>query len=308
MPMTNVEESGSLINLTKEYLSDTRYTIKLDDLVKQEIRRVLLLTSDDNFVVEGTNWSVEEFTRRLKEYENIIDNLLSISCYIAHYGKPEHLPILQKLLARLTDRLEPKGGLVVWTELRWYPVMLLLYSAGISAIASENYDNLSAILLAKVGSPSSRNTSTPLALVISETIKELARIDAFKQLPGHEKQYVPRSEYLFKLLQPMLDDILFLGRDYERFFDQFEILLALVHADLYQQESSSQHIWGPMGRFGWKYRNDNNNPLKEIIADASRDKESWPPIAAGLFGGDYARFEIISSGYEKRIAGLDWGW
>jgi len=306
MPMTNIEESGSLIDLTKEYLSDTRYTIKLDDLVKQEIRQVLLLTSDDNFVVEGTNWSVEEFTRRLKEYEQIVDNLLNISCYIAHYGKPEHLPILRNSLARLIDRLEPKGGLIVWTALRWYPVMLLLYSAGISAIASEKYDNLSAMLLAKVGSSRFSKATTPLALAIGEPIVELSRIDAFKQLPGHERQYVPRSEYLFKLLQPMLDDILFLGRDYERVFDQFEILLALVHADLDQQESPKTSIWGPIGRFGWKYENDNNNPLKEIIADAKRYKESWGPLAAGLFGGDYARFEKISSGYEKRIAGLGW--
>ena len=306
MPMTSIEESGSVIDLTKEYLSDNRYTIKLDDLVKQEIRQVLLLTSDDNFVVEGTKWSLEEFTRRLKEYEQIVENLLSISCYIAYYGKPEHLPILRNSLTRLTDRLEPKGGLVVWTALRWYPVMLLLYSAGISAIASEKYDNLSAILLAKVGSPRSSKATIPLALAIGEPIVELERTHAFKQLPGHERQYVARSEYIFKLLQPMLDDTLFLGRDYERVFDQFEILLALVHADLDQQESPKTHVWGPVGRFGWKYENDENNPLKEIIAEAEGYRESWGPLAAGLFGRDYPRFEKVISEYVKLIAGLNW--
>ena len=30
----------------------------------------------------------------------------------------------------------------------------------------------------------------------------------------------------------MLDDLLFLGRDYENNFDRFEVLLALVYADL----------------------------------------------------------------------------
>ena len=125
MPMTNSEQPSSLIDQAKEYLSETRYTIKLDDLVKQEIRQVLFLTADDNFVVAGTKWSVEEFTRRLKEYERIVDNLLNISCCIAYYGKSEHLPILRNSLARLTDRLEPKSGHVVWAELRWYPVMLV---------------------------------------------------------------------------------------------------------------------------------------------------------------------------------------
>ena len=182
--------------------------------------------------------------------------------------------------------------------------MLLLYSTGISAVASEKYDNLAAILLAKVRSSQQLKATTTLTLVIPEFTK----IDAFKQLPGHERHFVPCSEYLFKLLQPMLDDLLFLGRDYEQYFDQLEVLLALVYADLRQQESSNTSIWGPIGRFGWKYESDNDNPLKEIIADAKRYKESWGPLAAGLFGGDYARFENISSGYEKRIARLDWGW
>ena len=180
------------------------------------------------------------------------------------------------------------------------------YSVGISAIASEKYDNLSAILLAKIGSSRRSTATAPLALAIGEPILELTRVEAFKQLPGHERQYVPRSEYLHKLLQPMLDDILFLGRDYDRLFDQFEILLALVHADLNQQESFSSHIWGPVGRFGWKY-NSNNNPLKEIIIDAERYQESWGPLKAGLFGGNYSRFEKISTEYSKMIAGLGWG-
>ncbi len=306
MPMTNLEQSSSLVDLTKEYLSDTRYTIKLDDLVKQEIRKVLLLTADDNFPIGGTDGSLEEFTHRLKEYERIVDDLLRVSCCIAYWGKPEHLPTLRNSLARLTDRLEPKGGLIVWTALRWYPIMLLLYSTGISAIASDKYDNLAAILLAKVGSSRLLKATTTLTQAIGEPIVEIERTEPFKQLPGHERQYVPRSEYLFKLLQPMLDDILFLGRDYEQKFDQFEVLLALVNADLDQQESSGTHIWGPVGRFGWKYKDEDINPLKEIIADAKRKKESWGPLVAGLFGGDYARFEKISSEYVKIIAGLNW--
>ena len=71
---------------------------------------------------------------------------------------------------------------------------------------------------------------------------ELERTKAFSQLPGHKRHYVPCSEYLFKLLQPMLDDILFLGRDYEQYFDRFEVLLALVHADLEQAQSKSTHV------------------------------------------------------------------
>ena len=305
MPMTNTDASGNVVNVTKEYLSDSRYTIKLHDLVVQELREILLQTSEDNFAVQGINWSLEEFTRRLKEYERIVDDLLRILSCIAYWGKQEHLPVLKIALMRLTDRLEPKSGLVVWQALRWYPTMLLFYGTGISALASDRYENLAAVLLTRVGSSRSTTPSTPFTLVIGEATTKL--YDAFKQLPGHERQYVPRSEYLFKLLQPTLDDLLFFGRDYEQDFDRFEVLLALVHADLKQEQSEGSHgIWGPIGRFGWKFHHYDANPLKDLIADANRQKESWGPLDAGLFGGDYTRFEKIASEYTRFVMDLNW--
>jgi len=160
------------------------------------------------------------------------------------------------------------------------------------------------MLLTKVGSSRSTGVSTEFTLSIGEAILELERTNVFKRLPGHERHYVPRSEYLFKLLQPILDDLLFLGRDYERYFDRFEVLLALVHADL--EKVDGDRIWGPVGRFGWKFRDGVVDPLKEILVEAERQKESWGPLKAGLFGGDYSRFETISSEYSKMIAGLNW--
>ena len=304
MPMTHTEETGDIVNFAKEYLSDPRYTIKLHDLVIQKLRETLLLTSEDNFAVHGADLSLEEFTRRLKEYEHTIEDLQRISCCLAYWGKQEHLPVLRTALTRLTDRLEPKSGQRIWLALRWYPMILLLYSVGISALAADNYNNLAAMFLTRVGNSRSIGSSTELTLSIGEAILEIERIEAFKQLPGHERHYAPRSEYLFKLLQPMFDDLLFLGRDYERYFDHFEVLLALVHADLEQVERS--HIWGPVGRFGWKLKDPDANPLKDVIDEAERQKESWGPLHAGLFGGDYSRFENISTEYVKLVSSLNW--
>lgn len=266
---------------------------------------MLLLTSEDNFAVQGAKWSIEEFTRRLKEYENIVDNLLRVSSCIAFWETREHLPVLRRALIRLTDRLDSKGGLIVWNALHWYPVMLLLYCTGISALAAEKYDNLASILLTRVGASRSYDAPAELVLAIGESILELNRTKAFEQLPGHERHYVPRSEYLFKLLQPMLDDLLFLGRDYENNFDKFEVLLALVYADFEKQYKES-HFWCPVGRFAWKLRETHTNPLKEIIDEAAREKDSWGPIKAGLFSGDYSRFKDVTNDVLDFLPKLGW--
>ena len=131
-------------------------------------------------------------------------------------------------------------------------------------------------------------------------------MDAFKLLPGHEKHYVPRSEYLFKVLQPIIDDTLFVGKTYESLFDRYEVIQALVYADLHEKES--RRVWGPIGRFGWKYNEflSDENPFKNIVAEADEIKTDWPPLQAGLFQGSYDRFMYIANEYAKVLDNVHW--
>jgi hypothetical protein len=129
--------------------------------------------------------------------------------------------------------------------------------------------------------------------------------DAFKLLPGHERHYAARSEYLFKLLQPPLDDVLFLGSDYEAAFDRFEILLALEYA--HQDNRATGDVWGPVGRFGWKYRRGSSgNPYAELVSEAAAMGSAWPPLVAGLFGGSSERFQELAKNYAALLARLSW--
>ena len=84
----------------------------------------------------------------------------------------------------------------------------------------------------------------PLVFALGKAITQLEINDTFKRVPSHERNYTPRSEYLYKFLQPQLDDLLFFGKDYERYFDEFEIMLALLHVDLNLQESPDASTWG----------------------------------------------------------------
>ena len=299
----------NIIELSKEYLSDDRFTIKLHDLVVQKIREVLNFTSDDNFIVPGTPFSVDELKNRLNHYEVSVFDLLTIVTCVSYWGGIKHYPILKKAVSRVTDRIDPQGGLVIWNSLRWYPVILLLYCAGIAALSSEKYDNLFILFSANVGESRTRGDSSELILAIGDAIAELERTDAFKKLPGHERNYVARSEYIFKLLQPWLDDILFLGREYEEMFDRFEIFLALVYADYYYDTSKQfSRIWGPIGRFGWKYhsRRGKENIFKIIADEAQRSGKNWPPLNAGFFQGSIDRFIEISEKYEEILQKLNW--
>lgn len=290
--MTTVEQA-------KELLSEERHKLKLYDMVTRVTREVLSATSEDHFAVQAS-WVPEEFFDRLRRYEATTAELLGIQALLGFWGEPWTESVLTLGPRRLLDRLQSVGGLKMWIALRWYPELLLLYNTGIAAVASGKYSNLREAMLVTVPEITRvHGEGATLVRAVTAQMKELQ--DAFKFLPGHEKQYVPRSEYLFKLLQPQLDELLFLGSDYETHFDRFEILYALEHAYQLSEEYQGRY-WGPVGRFGWKFgRGAHGSPYHMLVAEAEREGASWPPVRAGLFGGSIDRFKEVASKYQQEV-------
>ena len=66
-------------------------------------------TADDSFPTGGP-FSPEEFLRRLSKYEGLCGDLAILLACIAYWAKATHKTILQKSLARSTDRLEIKAA------------------------------------------------------------------------------------------------------------------------------------------------------------------------------------------------------
>lgn len=302
------KEIRTLQETIKSYLSDKKDKIRLDDIVTNEIRRVLDSTGGKDFPVQTANVDSQEFANRLKRYEHIVADLQMMVTLIAKWGTEEHRGVLEKIFSRVSESNIVSEGKVAWLTLRWYPVMILLYSGGVAALSNLNYNNLATMFKAPIRFKHSDSSTHEVILPTVEEILKVMRSDLFKTLPGHERHYVPRSEYIFKVLQPPLEDLLFLGRSYELLFDKFEVLFALVYADLtYEQGNTLSRVWGPPGRFGWKYHSRYpDNPFSKIVTEAAQQKEDWGPVRAGLFQGSYNRFKMIAEKYEELIKRLQW--
>lgn len=285
---------------TKELLSDAKYRIHLHDLVTEKTRETMALTDDENFPIDGS-WNEEEFANRLKDYERATNDLVTIASLFGRWATADHSDILTLPARRLAGRIQPASGLNVWLSFRWYPVFLLTYSLGISAVSSSNYMNLAEFFHVLI-TDQRRGTDLPLILAVVSGVSDLNA--AFKSLPGHERQYVPYSEYLYTRLQPKLDDLLFLGNEYETIFDRFELFLALEHSHLNQKHG--RNFWGPIGRFGWKHPRGYGSPFLNLVQEANVAKGNWPPLKAGLFDGSFDRFEEVSTAYADLLGKLGW--
>ena len=102
------------------------------------------------------------------------------------------------------------------------------------------------------------------------------------------------------LVLGLLEDLLFLGRTYDRHFDRFEIFLALTYAD------AMEINWGPPGRFAWKRRSTSIDPYVELMGEAKRMGDDWPPVRVGLFKGSTKRFLETAERYKQRLDILTW--
>ncbi|PTO71492.1 caspase family protein [Vibrio splendidus] len=292
------ESTEDKIEYVKELLSSERSQIKLHDFSIEEVRRYLSSTSEDNFAF-NRHFSNEELLERVDLYEKSTKDLSVIVACLAHWANENQLNSLIKIMTRSCDRLlESQGGQTVWLNLRWYPLLILTYSAGIAAIESKNYKSLAEVFNINLEGTDHDHRGSFFIQKVASAASDL--VGVFKQIPEYERKYTPLSEYLFKILQPDLDDLFFLSTGYEPLFDEFEILFALVTADL--QEQRIGRVYGPIGRFGWKgTRGGGDSPFQKLLNEANLHQEKWGPIQAGMFGGSYERFKKISNSYKTEI-------
>jgi len=291
------------IKKVKKLLSDNSSTIELHDYLVSEVQIFLSRSTEDHFSTHHS-FSSDELQNRLTKYEEISLHMTVLLLCVAHWGNEVHLKILQKMIGRAMDSLELRRGSSLWYRIHWYPMITLMYYLGIAAVAGGRFDSLLSMFSTPVAITDSTEMEETFLDSVRKAMLELAQSNMWEKLPGLEKQYTPLSEYLYELLQPIVDDVLFTGKSYDNLFDEFEVHLALAMSDAGTQLHNSD--WGHIGRFGWKQFHYDKGPLLRIIENADRLDEKWEPLKAGLFGGDILRFLDVAKGFQARIQKLNW--
>ena len=289
----------TIIEEMKELLSDPKNRIKLDDFVLQHIKIFLSEVDLQHFPIQGINPDRENFLDRLQKYEKITKNLQQLVILLAKWGDQNQLLLLQKVFDRLAETDKGSSGLIFWIKFGWYPLQILMYSSGIAALSAKKYDVLKIVLETQVRLPSYEGKNTALIVPVASHLSEVS--EGFKWIPGHERKHTPRNDYLFQSLQPILENLLFLGKSYEQLFDDFEIYSALIFSDV------TNRSWSPIGRFGWKHeRGIEGSPFDRMVEESKKDGENWLPLKAGLFQGSLEKFIKLSALLRERLGELSW--
>jgi hypothetical protein len=298
------QQQETIADVLKRLIASPSEKIRLNDFILALLRSAAERLSQDKFPLSGGIPTNDEFASRIQRYEDAVADLVIPVILLAHHAEPEQVRLLEKLFEGIAEFEKGQAGSVLWIRLGWYPVLVLMYAAGISALAANRFDTLRAALLTPVYTPLPLLDQDMSPAVLPVILELTDIVEDFKRLPDMERKYVPRSEHLYKKLQPVLEDQLFLGRRYDALFDQFEILLALSFADL-RDGDPAQGVWGPPGRFAWKERR-HRGVFTDFVNQAKAQGDDWEALKAGFFRRSSKRFAAVADAYKLLIQKIPW--
>jgi len=277
----------------KRYLVETKYRIRLHDLIYDEIERVwqeLLITP----VLD--HFDASEFQKQIKQYEAIAEKLLKMLTVIAYHGEEEYYYLIYRAIERL-GAIYRQTGDSEFLNLKGYIALLILYSVGISGLSKKKYKLLSTLL----SKTQVRDFTT------EDNISALVKINIFTVInhnyyrylpfpfPFSETNPVPFNNYLYSLMRPLLSHILPDEFDFTRLFDRFEFLLSVTFYDIGEQYS--QHYFLLPGCYLVRKPKDRWDEMyEELLKGFESDL-----IKAGFFDGDPKRFIEVMGGVKNLL-------
>lgn len=287
------------VSTLKKHLSDDK-VILANDLMMQAASDLHERLSGEEFSV-STPCDTEIFNKRVQQYEalvNITQALMITGCY---WGNLDYRRIWTRCLQRVADPEINQAGNTNWINLKRYPGLLLLYSGGIAAFAAERLDNLAALVSTEV-----------YDIYFGQELPSVMAFDGYKvfehtaqNLTGVERTLMPVSSHLFRVLREPLRSILLQDRQYQKCFDQFEYLMALIYADQGDKTLITRRgtFWAHSGLFSVRnadsyYIQNHKHP---IIGQEIPTKIIEPLLKAGLFDSTTERFEDVKKGTDESL-------
>jgi len=265
----------------KRYLVDPSAKIRLRDLVHEETEKIIGFLTPTAFPNKNSKEHPLELVSRLEKYEALTEVLLGMFAVAGYWSDKANFTFWTQSLKRVANHSTGGDGLTYLINLKRYPALLLMYSAGMGAIAAVRYDNLSAIL----ESFTIRDNGKDLLPASYLNAESVVANQVGHMLPGMDRHYTPFSEYLYAKLREPMREYLPDDKDYQNAFDRFEYLIGLVFADRHKREY--QGAWlGPVGCFSWRGLDFGDSFMPAIIKkEFESDGLNWPPLAGGLLGG-----------------------
>jgi hypothetical protein len=326
---TIAERRVMLHRLTKEMLLEPSRTIEMNDLVSDEVGRIISAMRDTaRFPIVLSHEDADQQLVRVasvaEDYRQLVEPFCSSLQVAARWAAAKDLtPWIDGLRAIYSEANKPLTGSTALIKLRKIPTLFAIFTVALTCTGQKRWENLNALLVDNTVSYSYREKKTPLLQANSpwEPFENspdlvpnmLARSakngeslqDALSQFTQNNASmyHTPIAEWLFHTLRPAFNDQFRDDSTYETEFDKAEVILGLISQDIANVEAGEnggaflrRSQW--FGRVMWRFRRF-GNPIDEIAEEKRSHGTAWQPLSEGLFDGDSARADRAISDYRE---------
>jgi SIR2-like domain len=280
----------------ERYITDDRYKILLHKLIAEEAERVYERLSGPDIPGRGTKPDADNIPLRASYYEAAVDTLLQLVIHGCYWGVKQHETLWIAAIERLAN--VDSGGEIYpdWIGMRRYPAMLLMYGGGLAAMAYSQHETLMSLLTRAHVIESEKEYPSAVMLCFPKVMDW----DVGNFLTGRANRPTPVSEHVRNQLLPKIKSFVPREDQYDRLFDRFEYLVALVCANDSDREGRVLRV--PIGRFGWRDRDYGRHISAEVGEEIEKNGAEWPLLKAGLCGGLLERLRREKNVVDEYVA------
>jgi hypothetical protein len=295
----------------RRYMSTERFKISLYDFVRKETKRTRMeIVSSNELKASQSQLSIERLAEIVRTYEQKTTILRGIFGVGTSWAKSDDRNLWAECFSCLAYQEESGSGLTTLIKLRMYPALLLIYSIGVSSVLSTRYGIFADVCYRKPATKYGDGEEFGLGLHGAEVIDPGNANQLQNYWLGTNKRYwTPLSDHLYELIKEDLDDLVLTEEQFRRAFDKFEYLAGLVHLDIRAQKHPEIYTWLPVGAYRWRSwgrYSSSYHVAKELEAEVARDGSDWPPLRAGLFGGDSERLKSVMKSANEWLSQVPW--
>jgi len=330
---SDASRTSLLRQLTKDMLLDTSRRIELDDLVSQEVQRLLAVLKDKDRVAGPLNGPNDEVIVKLAEASQEMWQLTEPFCaslqVAARWGNANALtPWANGIQSLLSAATKTEGGVELLLGLRYLPATMAIMTAALSSAVNQNWANLKALVMdpavrdrydQKLSpmidvtdpyKPFGNMTDLVTNTLARATVLGIEYSEALQHYTVDKggKYYTPIAEWMHNVLRPVFADQLPDDDAYDEAFDRAEVFLGVLAQDLTNVRKSANpesRAWGRrsywFGRSTHRNRYRDSTPIDDLLYELDTHGTQWGPVKAGLFGGQVDRARAALEEYKVKF-------
>lgn len=265
----------------RELIAESAHLIRLDEFSTRVLEATAKSIRESQLADFSIQPTAQVFADRIAIGNDATDQACALFAEGLQWANEGQLTVLSAAFSRLGTFSQPTGTFYpAWVGVARYPALRIAYAGGIPAVARKSFRALKALWIDATGRTERRTEALSMVTALHE--ESPFHQEVWRWLPGKERHHTPVSAYLQENLAPLLMDCFRDEEAYSEAFDEFELLQAMVYADI-DARGDQFGFWAPLGAFLWRRRRP--DALARAKALIESERERWEPLRGGLFGG-----------------------